>query len=593
MTKPTNAMKLLREHMLKNKIHGCIFPSSDPHASEYIADYWKTRSFFSGFTGSAGTLVVTEEKAGLWTDSRYFLQAEDELKNTGIDLFKQGEANTPSILAFLENELQAGNSIYIDAFLFSTQEMLEFEKFFLTKEINIIHQHSIIDEVWKNRPILPTQALFIQDEVFSGKGTKEKQQAIRKELRENNADILLLNALDEIAWLLNIRGNDIEYNPLVIAYASVEKEKTILFIDLNKISAEAQRYFSENDIIIAEYDSYAEYLSNLHGKKIWIDPAKMNYASYLILSNQNTLLFKDSPILHSKSIKNETEIAGIREAMVKDGVALSEFLMWFEESLSKKEALTEISVGEKLKDFRAKQNLFFGESFAAIVGYKEHGAIVHYKAKEETNSHIKSEGFLLIDSGAQFYHGTTDITRTFALGALTDKEKRDYTLVLKGHIALAQAQFPEGTCGYQLDILARQFLWKEGLNYGHGTGHGVGCFLCVHEGPQGIRPDTNKTALKEGMVISNEPGLYLQNAYGIRLENLILVQKSKISNKENYFYFETLTLFPFEKKAIELSLLNDNEKAWINNYHQTVFNRLSPRLDKKGKNWLAQKCKTI
>lgn len=583
----------LRKNMLKNNFDACIIPSSDPHASEYVPSHWKAREYFSGFTGSAGTLVVTTELAGLWTDSRYLLQAEKELENTNISLFKEGEANTPKITDWLCQILRKRETVSIYKELFSINEIKNFHIAFSYNEIEINTETDLISMSWTDRPVISETPVFIHEEKFAGEDVANKLMRIRQEMDLRQADILVLNALDEIAWTFNIRGNDIKYNPVAIAYAAIEKNCAHLFINTKKVAKSISDQLNKLNIKLHEYSEIGEYLKHLSNKKIWMNPAKTNFALYEYSSDKNEILTDISPVLDFKSIKNKTEITGIKHAMIKDGVALTQFFIWFEHCRKENIELSELLIGEKLKEYRAKQELFFGESFAPIVGHKEHGAIVHYSATEESNSIISQESFLLIDSGAQFLHGTTDITRTVSLGKLTKQEQKDFTLVLKGHIALAQAEFPEGTCGYQLDSLARQYLWKEGLNYGHGTGHGVGCFLSVHEGPQGIRPDTNKTVLKEGMIISNEPGVYRTNEYGIRIENLIMVCKCKKNEKQNFYYFETLTLFPLDKNSINQALLTQEEKNWLNNYHQKVYENLSPNLNVEEQKWLAEKCQAI
>jgi len=593
MTEISNRITHLRATMLQQNMAACIIPTNDPHASEYVADHWKARTYFSGFTGSAGTLVVTTSRAGLWTDSRYFLQAEAELQGSTIELFKMGEANVPTIETWLGTELENGSLIAMNADLFSIATIQQYSEYFSALSIHLDTKTDLISTAWPNRPALPNAPLFIHEEKFAGKSSTEKINLVRNAMAKANANLFLLNSLDEIAWLFNIRGTDVDYNPVIIAYAAIEPNQAILFIDLQKLTANTKAYFESHHITVKDYKSVTEYVDSLQNTIILLDKSKMNQAIYEQVKAKNQVKFESSPVLQLKSIKNETEINGTRLSMVKDGVALTRFLMWLEHSLAQGHGINELSVADKLRGFRAEQDLFFGESFAPIVGYKAHGAIVHYSANETTNAEIKPEGLLLIDSGAQFPHGTTDITRTFALGHPTEEEKSDFTLVLKGHIALAQAIFPTGTCGYQLDALARQFLWKKGLNYGHGTGHGVGCFLCVHEGPQAIRPDINKTPLEAGMIISNEPGIYRTGEHGIRLENLVLVQKSNFSDKNDFFCFETLTLFPFDTKAINISLMTAAEIAWLNTYHETVFNKLSPLLNQNEKTWLKEKCQAI
>lgn len=592
MNKVTNRITKLRNTMLNASVSACVIPSSDPHMSEYVPDYWKARTYFSGFTGSAGTLVVTSTEAFLWTDSRYFLQAEKELQGSQIRLFKSGEIGVPSYLEFLSSKLAAGEVISMHASVFSTEEILISKTAFSKKHLLLKTDLDLVSKVWtKNRPLLPEKSIFIYDTLFAGKTIGQKIHSIQSILKKKKAAVLLLNTLDEIAWLLNLRGNDIKYNPLFIAYASIENDKVILFVDTKKISKQVNDYLNDNLLIIKEYNSFSQYISLLKNKTIWIDKAKMNYACYNQVKNYNRIVFGTSPLAKIKSIKNKTEIEGFRTAMIKDGVALTKFYIWLENCLKSNYAITEISAAKKLKKFRSYQSLFFEESFAPIVGYNEHGAIVHYSANKQTDVEIKPNGFLLIDSGGHYLNGTTDITRTIGLGPLTATQKNDFTLVLKAHIALAKATFPKGTYGFELDKIAREPLLKNDLNYGHGTGHGVGHFLCVHEGPQSIRPDKNKTPLKKGMVVSNEPGIYRTKAYGIRTENLLLVKELEDPLKNGILQFEILTLFPIDKTAIDFSLLKEKEIKWLNNYHQTVYNKLAPFLSKTEKCWLADKCK--
>lgn len=592
MDKVTNRITKLRNAMLNASVSACVIPSSDPHMSEYVPDYWKARTYFSGFTGSAGTLVITSTEAFLWTDSRYFLQAEKELQGTQIKLFKSGEIGVPSYLEFLSSKLAAGEVISMHASVFSTEEILISKTVLSKKSLFLKTDLDLVSKVWtKSRPLLPEKSVFILDNRFAGKTIGQKIHSIQSILKKKKADVLLLNTLDEIAWLLNLRGNDIKYNPLFIAYISIENDKVILFVDTRKISKQVNDYLDNKQLIIEEYSTFSQYLSSIKNKTIWIDKAKMNYACYNQVTNYNRLVFATSPLAKLKSIKNTTEIEGFRNAMIKDGVALTKFYIWIENCLKSNNTITEISAANKLKKFRSYQSLFFEESFAPIVAYNEHGAIVHYSANKQTDAVIKPNGFLLIDSGGHYLNGTTDITRTISLGTLTTIQKSDFTLVLKAHIALAESTFPKGTYGFELDKIAREPLLKNNLNYGHGSGHGVGHFLCVHEGPQSIRPDNNKTALKKGMVVSNEPGIYRSGAYGIRTENLLLVKELEEPSKNGILHFEILTLFPIDKSAIDFSLLEEKEIKWLNNYHQTVYTKLAPFLSKTEKCWLADKCK--
>jgi Xaa-Pro aminopeptidase len=591
MTVINQRINLLRNEMKKHHISACIIANSDPHLSEYIADYWKEREWISGFTGSNGVVALTLDKIALWTDSRYLLQAEQQLQGTNIDVFITNSSALSDLTNWLKKQLtKEQHTIAINAEVFSVNAINEIEKEISDSQLTLVLSN-LIDNLWENRPAIPAKKIFILEEKYAGKSTIEKLSDIRLEMSKDNADVLLITALDEIAWTFNIRGYDIEYNPLVIAYAMVEQKKCTLFIKKEKLTAETQSYLEKQGVLIKEYDDITTVVSSLSKeKKVLIDSAKTNYQLFDAISPACTIINKTSPVSILKSIKNETEIKGIKNACIKDGVALTRFFMWLEKNIGK-ETISEISIAEKLRAYRKEQALFFGESFSTIAGYKEHGAIVHYSATAETNTNIQTESFLLIDSGGQYFDGTTDITRTIALGKLTAQQKIDFTLVLKGHIAIATVRFPYGTCGFQLDTLARKALWDNYLNYGHGTGHGIGHFLNVHEGPQSIRPDGNNTVLKKGMILSNEPGVYKTNEYGIRTESMVLVKEDLKTEMGQFMQFETLTLFPIDKQAIDFSLLDEKEQVWLNNYHQQVVEKLSPHLNTEETNWLKQKTK--
>lgn len=592
MTTINSRIESLRKLMKEKSIDACVIPSSDPHASESPASYWNAREYFSGFDGSAGTLVVTQSEVGLWTDARYFIQAKQQLAGTGIKLFHMGIEL--KIGYYLAQTLDPDSTVAMNAWLFSVAEIERMQGDLSMKRILIDTRVDFLVDTWDKdgRPPFPESQVFIYPEKYAGLSVQKKLQLVREKMQDRYCDALLMNVLDEIAWLFNIRASDVEYNPLTIAYALVLETKVILFINQRKLNTELLDYLKENKIELVDYFEMESFLKTLSANKIWIDSAKMNYALYQAIVDANNICRADSPVLHLKSIKNECEIHGIRQAMVKDGVAMVKFNRWMEQALDENQSLTEMLLAEKLRAFRAEQDLFFDESFAAIVGYGAHGAISHYEASERTNAKIERSGFLLIDSGAQYLDGTTDITRTFALGKLDKRQKSDFTLVLKGHIALAQAEFPQGTCGDQLDDLARQFLKKKKLDYGHATGHGIGCFLCVHEGPQFISGG-NQTVLLPGMIISNEPSVHREDEYGIRLENVILVKKSEKLNQDEVLLFETLTLFPFDKEAIKMSMLTAKEIHWLNEYHRIVFEKLSPWLSQEEEKWLEEKCKAI
>ena len=577
----------LRQRMKSLHLDAFIIPSTDPHMSEYVAQHWKVREWISGFTGSAGTVVITQNCAGLWTDSRYFIQAAEQLDGTGIELFKEMLPETPSISEFLCNKLQTCAVVGIDGRMFSVSQFESLRKELEPAAIQIESNTDIIDEVWKDRPSLPLTPPFIYDLRFAGKSCADKLKEIRSALSAQSADSIFISALDEIAWTLNLRGSDIACNPVFISYLLITADDATLFIDPAKMTTGIADYLQQSGVKHLPYAETAHHLSTLKVKHLLIQPAKTNYTMYSAISPDCGLIFADSPVALLKSIRNATEIEGVHQAMIRDGVAMVRFLKWLEESVaSGKES--ELSITAKLEEFRKEGALFMGDSFDTIAGYGPHAAIVHYSATPESNSTLLPKGFLLLDSGAQYLDGTTDITRTIALGELTDEEKRDYTLVLKGHIALAMACFPAGTRGAQLDVLARMPLWQHKMNYLHGTGHGIGHFMNVHEGPQSIRMNENPVALQPGMVTSNEPGVYKGGSHGIRIENLILTCKDGEGMYGDYYNFETLTLCPICTKAVIADWLTENERAWLNNYHREVFDKIAPQLNEEEQEWLSK-----
>jgi len=582
-------LSLLREAMQKAGVSACIIPGTDPHASEYIADFWKERVWISGFDGSAGTAVVTLTDAGLWTDSRYFLQAADQLAGSGIQLMKQGLPETLEILPWLGTQLKAGEKVAVNAQMFSVNGYSAMKSELKMSRIDLV-SIDLPGQVWTDRPSLPLNPFFVFDTQYSGKSTTEKLSAVRAEMKKAFADVFVISALDDIAWLFNIRGNDVAYNPVVIAYALIQGDKATLFISPEKLTPETSEYLKEQGVTVAPYLAIYDELKQIENSKaVLIDGGKLNQALFESIPADCAIRNTMSPVFKLKSVKNEVEMNGVRLAMAKDGVALTRFFIWLEENL-KSGQLSEISIAEKLREFRSKQENFVGESFGTIAGYAGHGAIVHYSATPDTDAKLKAENILLLDSGGQYLDGTTDITRTVALGTPTAQQKTDNTLVLKGHIALARAIFPSGTRGSQLDILARKAMWDLGLNYGHGTGHGVGHFLCVHEGPQSVRMDENPTVLQPGMMISNEPGMYRTNEYGIRIENLVQVVPAQKTEFGQFLKFETLTLFPIDQDLINFDLLNESEIEWLNSYHQRVYSALSPQLNEYEREWLSKKC---
>lgn len=587
-----NRIAALRAHIAQEQIQAFIIPSTDPHLSEYVAPHWQSREWISGFTGSAGTVVVTAKDAGLWTDSRYFLQAARQLEGTCITLYKEMLPETPNIPEFLSAHLQEGDCVGIDGKMFSAEEVEHLQKELKKSGIRIKSIADPMQLLWTDRPAMPLAPAFVYDTKYAGMSFTEKLPAVRQAMEAAGTDSLLLSALDEIAWLLNIRGNDVHCNPVVVSYLLIEKDKVNYFVQPQKVTPELTEYFNVNGISVHPYEEIGDYLNNFNAHSILMNPAKTNYAIYSAIRPGCLIINGASPVALLKAIRNKQEIAGIHAAMQRDGVALVKFLKWLDEAVPAGKE-TEISVDKKLHTFRAAQPLYMGESFDTIAGYKEHGAIVHYEATPETDVTLKPEGFLLLDSGAQYLDGTTDITRTIALGPLTEEEKTDYTLILKGHIALAMAVFPEGTRGAQLDVLARMPIWKERMNYLHGTGHGVGHFLNVHEGPQSIRMNENPVALQPGMVTSNEPGVYKAGSHGIRTENLVLTVPAGEGMFGKYLKFETLTLCPICRKGIIKELLTAEEIGWLNDYHRTVYEKLSPDLNNDEREWLKEACKAV
>jgi len=587
-----NRISFLREAMRKAGVSACIIPGTDPHASEYIAEYWKERVWISGFNGSAGTAVIALDKAGLWTDSRYFLQAADQLAGTGIELMKQGLLETLDIIPWLVSELKAGEKVGVNAQMFSVNGYAAMKAELLLSGIELV-SIDFPGQVWTDRPSLPLNPFFVFDIKYTGKSVADKLADLRAEMKKTRANVFVMSALDDIAWLFNIRGNDVDYNPVTIAYALVEEDKATLFIAPEKVTPQTKQYLANEGVSVAGYlDIYSALKDIATSTAVLVDGAKLNQSLFEAIPSGCAIRNSMSPVFKLKSIKNEVEMAGYRRAMVKDGVALTRFFKWLEENVASGE-LTEVSIDEKLYEFRSQQENFIGESFGTIAGYGAHGAIVHYSATEESAATLKPEGIFLLDSGGQYLDGTTDITRTVALGKVTEQQKTDFTLVLKGHIALSMAVFPAGTRGSQLDILARKAMWSLGLNYGHGTGHGVGHFLNVHEGPQSIRAEENPVVLQPGMFMSNEPGLYRVGEYGIRTENLVHIIPAMKTEFGQFLQFETVTLFPIDRELIDIIVLDHDEANWVDEYHQKVYAALSPFLNADEKAWLETKCSPI
>ncbi|WP_455670893.1 aminopeptidase P family protein [Phocaeicola faecalis] len=583
----------LRKIMQRNGIQAFILPTTDPHNSEYVAAHWEARKWLTGFTGSAGTAVITMKKAGLWTDSRYFLQAAEQLEGTGITLFKDRMPGTPSIAEWLSKELKKGDIIGMDGWVNGIDFKESLYAVCSPKGIQVESVADPFDEIWKDRPSLPSDPVFILEEKYAGRSCRQKIELIREEIRKNNCQSILLSALDEIAWTLNLRGSDVHCNPVFISYMHITQKKATLYIIEEKLSPEVKVYLEENGVILKSYHQVEGDIKKVR-QNIQVSPALnmklFNAAGYLTANGIDTghkIMEIPSPVSLLKAVKNETEINGFRHAMERDGIAMVKFLKWLKTAVPAGNE-TELSVDRKLYELRAEQADFKGISFDTIAGYKEHAAIVHYEATPETDIPLKPEGMLLLDSGAQYLDGTTDITRTIVLGPLSNEEKTDYTLVLKGFLQLQNAIFPEGTCGTQLDILARQAMWKAGVNYFHGTGHGVGHFLCVHEGPHQIRMNYMPTPLRPGMTVTDEPGIYKAGRHGIRTENTLLTVPAMETEFGSFMKFEPLTLCPIDKEAIVTDMLTDEEITWFNEYHEMVYNRLSSQLNKEEQEWLKE-----
>jgi len=577
----------LRSFMQDKGMHAFIIPSTDSHLSEYPASHWESRKWISGFTGSAGTVVVTMENAALWTDSRYFLQAAAELDPDSYILQKEGLPGTPSIEEWLTSQLNEGEYVGIDGSVYASKDAHALIHKLNMNGLHIITDYDPFASIWHDRPEIPKNPIFILPEKYTGEPAHKKIHRICKEIEKYGADSLLVASLDTIAWIFNIRGNDVKCNPVAVSYAYISNKETVIFIDSNKLSDETAKYLKGEGVIIADYNKVYDYVSRIKGT-VCLNSEKITFKLFNSIPKECRVIDMPSPADLMKSIKNPVEIQGFRTAMEHDGVALVRFLMWLEEAVPKGE-VKELDIPAKLIEYRSQQPNFVGESFDTIAGYGPNGAIVHYHVTSETSLCIKPEGFLLIDSGAQYFDGTTDITRTVAVGPLTEQMKKDYTMVLKGHIGIATAIYPQGTRGSQIDILARKTLWEHGLNYLHGTGHGIGHFLNVHEGPQNIRLNENPTTLEIGMVTSNEPGLYRAGDYGIRIENLVLTQHEMTTEFGAFYSFETLTLCPIDKTPIVKEILTDREVEWFNLYHKYVYDRLSPLLTDDEKVWLKQK----
>ena len=580
--------------MKREHLSAFIFPSTDAHQSEYVADHWRGREWISGFNGSAGTAVVTMKSAALWTDSRYFLAAEEQLEGTEYQLMRLKMEGTPTIAEWLGKELQDVQSpeVGLDGMVNSYNYVKDLS-YSLRKLGGITLRTNLdpLDQIWENRPSLPANPVEIQPLEYAGETLASKVARIRKSLRELHADGMLVSALDDIAWTLNLRGTDVHCNPVFVSYLLIESDKVSLFVDDNKLSPEVKQYLQDNQVSLYKYNKVEKCLESYSEYNILLDGDETNYYLWKSVKCQE-IVAAGSPIPAMKAVKNKAEIEGYRSAMLKDGVAMVKFLKWLKPAVEAG-GQTEISIDEKLTSLRAEQKLFRDISFDTIAGYAQHGAIVHYEATPETDVVLKPEGLILIDSGAQYQDGTTDITRTIALGPVSEEMKHIYTLVLKAHIQLELVKFPDGASGTQLDAVGRECMWREGYNFLHGTGHGVGSYLCVHEGPHQIRMEWMPTPLRAGMTLTDEPGLYLAGKFGVRIENTVLISDYMSTEFGKFLQIEPLTLCPIDTTPIDVDMLLPEEIDWLNAYHHSVYEKLSPFLDEEEKIWLENATKPI
>ena len=581
----------IRDLMKEKNIYAYIVPSSDYHQSEYVGEYFKAREFMSGFTGSAGTLIVSMDEVGLWTDGRYFIQAEQELKHSGIKLFKMGEEGVPTIEEYLLEKLPKNSTLGFDGRVMSVKEGQNLANKLAFKGINIEYKYDLVNDIWQDRCSLPTEKAFLLDIEYSGESFSHKLSRIRQAMKEKKATTHILASLDDIAWLFNIRGRDVKSNPVVLSYAVICTNSVYLFIDKNKIGEDIKHELSKEDVQIKGYDEVYEFIKNIdEDEVVLIDTSKVNYAIYNSIPSNVRKIEERNPSILFKSIKNEIELKNIRNSHIKDGVAFTKFMYWLKNNIGKID-ITEISATQKLEDLRREQDKFIEPSFSTIAAYKDHAAMMHYSATEESNYKLEPRDLFLVDSGGQYFDGTTDITRTIALGPILENVRRDFTNVVRGMIRLSKAKFLYGCRGYNLDILARGPLWEEGIDYKCGTGHGIGFLLNVHEGPNGfrwkVREGIDDTCiLEEGMVTTNEPGVYVENSHGIRIENEIVVRKSEKNEYGQFMDFEVITFAPIDLDAIDESLLLKDERVYLNNYHKQVYDKIAPYLNEEEKQWL-------
>ena len=590
--KTNERLTLLREYMVQKNLQAFIIPSTDAHISEYIPEHWESRRWLSGFTGSAGTVVVTADKAGLWTDSRYFLQAADELTGSDIVLYKDRLPETISITDWLKVELTDNDHVGIDGYVYPAKDALKLKTELEAEKIKLVSDYDPFEEIWYDRPPLPQHPIAVHPVTLSGETVRQKIKRVLAEAGKHDTNAVWISTLDTVAWLFNIRGCDVPFNPVAVAHAFISLDECILFINPDKITPAVTEHLRKEGISVILYQNTREFLSGLCNLSVCLDCSKLSYGIYNLISERNWVVDTTSVADLLKSMKNEIEAEGFRQSMVRDGVALTKFLIWLEKAIPEG-IVTEYNIGLKLKELRGEQSNFVSESFPTIAGYAANGAINHYHPTPENCKQVMPEGLLLIDSGGQYVDGTTDITRTIAVGALTEGMKKDYTLVLKGMIGLSKAVFPARTRGSQIDMLARKAMWEHGINYLHGTGHGVGHYLNVHEGPQSIRQEENPVAICPGMIVTNEPGIYRDHEYGVRTENMMLTTHAMTTGYGDFYQFETLTLCPIDTTPIIREMMTPDEITWLNDYHQKVYEKLSPYLSAEEKDWLKNQTANI
>ena len=591
--KITERIAKLKELMKERGIDYYIIPSADYHQSEYVGDYFKGREWISGFTGSAGTVVVTQNEVGLWTDGRYFIQAEKQLQGSGITLFKMGEEGVPTFIQYIVNNIQSGETLGFDGKVLATNTVLDFEAKLKDKKVNFNFEFDLVGEIWRDRPSLPASQVFVLEEKFTGESIEKKLTRVRNILEEENCDVNIITSLDDIAWIFNIRGNDVKNNPVNLAYAAITVDKAVLYIGEEKLNSEVEKYLYKNGVEVRDYFEIYEDMERVSNSNIiMMDLNKVNYTIFKKLNPEIKVINRSNPSTIMKACKNKVELENLRNSHVKDGVAVTKFMYWLKNSIGKEE-ITEMSATQKLESFRKEQELYIEPSFDTIAAYESNAAMMHYKSTPETDRRLEAKNLFLVDSGGQYFDGTTDITRTFVLGECSEELKKHFTLVLKGMINLSKVKFLYGVTGTNLDILARQALWNIGIDYKCGTGHGVGFLLNVHEGPQGIRVQYNPQVLEEGMNVTNEPGVYIAGSHGIRLENELIVQKAEKTEFGQFMKFETMTYAPLDLDGVIKELLSKEEIEYLNNYHQMVYEKVSPYLTLEEKEWLKEYTRAI